>query len=483
VTRPTFEWWTRPYPAAVFDLYSRIEFGDLFTTYQGVRHDVLGDVLDKAMQAGARSVVAEYRYLDADYRNEHSRFYSTTFRRYPSVAHRLHFFSQSVPDSALAVDRPSGFEQFGYLGYSVMRPVAAGPVGRTVLRPSEHLFNHVSCKADDRVNLFGSDLTVCGAPFMTQESQLGVCIHVTAWVCTYAHHLRFDAQRFLPGDIASFAPHEVGRLVPAPGMSVGQLSAIFEAAGLPAVVYRVDDLPAGESLFRIACRYLNSGFPVVVAGGGHAFVLVGYRRVPGGEHGLIEFVRQDDQHGPYDLVGDPRFDRWRPWQYLVIPLPPKVYVSGEKAETVAADTLYTAVTQRRRPEDEALLARLNDETVVLRTTAMPSNTFKRTLADRGAPDELVGAYRWTHMSRWIWVVEAVDHDAWDRGDPSVMTEIIIDATDHTGDPRPLTWRLSGELVAWDPDRDLVGRVDLPAVGLLATVCAVDTSLQGGNADA
>lgn len=236
-------------------------------------------------------------------------------------------------------------------------------------------------------------------------------------------------------------------------------------------------------MFRVACRYLNSGLPVVVAGGGHAFVLVGYRRVPGGKHSHIEFIRQDDQHGPYDVVPDPRFDRWRPWEYLVIPLPPKVYVSGEKAETVGADTLYTALMQRRTPEDEVLLARLGDETVVLRTTAMKSNTFKLGLPDRHAPEELVGAYQWTHMSRWMWVVEAIDHLAWDRGDPSVLAEVIIDATDHTGDPRPLTWRLPGELAAWDPDRDRVGRISLPAVGPLKSVCAVDTSLQGGNAHA
>jgi hypothetical protein len=483
VSRPNFEWWTRPYPAAAFDLYSRTEFADLFTTYQGVRHDVLGDVIEQAMRAGAKSVVAEYRYLDADYRNEHSRFYSTTFRRYPSVAHRLHFFAENVPGEALEADKPSSFTQYGYLGYSVMRPVAAGPIGRTVIRPEENLFAHVSCKAEDKVNLFGTELSVVGAPFMTQESQLGVCIHVTAWVCAYVHHLQFGAQRFLPGDIASFAPHEVGRLVPAQGMSVGQLSAIFEAAGLPAVVYNLDDLPGNEDVFTIACRYLNSGLPVVVAGGGHAFVLIGYRRVTGKDGARIEFIRQDDQRGPYHIVKDPLFDRWRPWEYLVIPLPPKVYVSGEKAETVGAGTLFTALMQRRTTADEELLARMGRKEVVLRTTALGSNDFKSGLKDRGAPDELIGAYHWTHMSRWIWVVEAIEHAAWDAGDNSVLAEVVIDATDHTGDPRPLTWRLPGQLAAWDPDRDRVGRIDLPDMQPIRTVCRVDASLKTGNGHA
>lgn len=476
MSRPNFEWWTRPYPAAVFDLFSRGDFQDLFTTYQGVRHDVVGAVMSQAMAAGAKSVVAEYRYLDADYRNEHSRFYSTTFRRYPSVAHRLHYFKENVTEQALAHDQASSFGQYGYVGYSVMRPVAAGPVGRTVLRPPDDLFAHIGCKSDDKVNLFGSKLTVSGAPYMTQESQLGVCIHVTAWVCAYTHHMQFGARRFLPGEIASFAPHEVGRLVPAPGMSVGQLSAIFEAADLPAVVYGVDDLPDDESIFTIACRYLNSGFPVVVAGGGHAFVLVGYRRVSGENGSIVQFIRQDDRLGPYDIVVDPNFDRWRPWEYMVIPLPPKVYVSAEKAETVAADTIYTALWQRRSAADEALLKRISSGDVVFRTTALPSNEFKTGLVNR-VPEVLAGAYHWTHMSRWVWVVEAVDHEAWDHGADCVLAEVVIDATDHTGDPRPLTWRIEGQLAAWDPDRDRVSPIELPQIGPLRSVCRVDAAVK------
>src|SRR5688572_24151858 len=99
MARPNFGWWTKNVPAEVFNLHSRVEFEELFTSYQGSRHEIVGAVFDQAMQAGATSVVAEYRYLDADYRNEHSRFYSTTFRRYPSVAHRLHFFRDQGPEA------------------------------------------------------------------------------------------------------------------------------------------------------------------------------------------------------------------------------------------------------------------------------------------------------------------------------------------------------------------------------------------------
>jgi len=265
-------------------------------------------------------------------------------------------------------------------------------------------------------------------------------------------------------------------------MSVGQLSAIFENADLPAVVYDLSDLPDGESKFTIACRYLNSGFPVVVAGGGHAFVLVGYLRTGTADDARIHFIRQDDRWGPYGVVPDPLYDRWRPWEYMVIPLPPKVYVSGEKAETVARDVIYSALLHRRTAEDDRLIDRMGDETVVFRTTAMLSNDFKIGLPGR-VPDVLAGPYQWTQMARWIWVVEVVDHALWDAGQPSVLAEILIDATDHTGDSRPLSWRIPGELAIWEPDSDAVSPIHLPAIPPVGSVCGVDASLKSGNTDA
>lgn len=471
-----FAWWSRPTAAELFDLKDAGDLSEIQARYRGTRLPILNEILGHADDLGARSVVAEYRYLDADYRNEHSRFYSTTFRRYPSIAHRLHFFRDVLPAAVLDETEPTQFSDYHYLGYSVMRPVPAGPVGRTLLAPPLDMERHVSCKADDSVNLFGSKLTVSGAPFMTQESQLGVCVHITAWVCAYYHHLRFGSPRHLPGEIAALAPHEKGRLIPAMGMSVGQLSSMVERAGLPPLVYDLRDLRPGEDLFTIACRYLNSGFPVIVAGGGHAFVLVGYRRVAGGAGTRIEFIRQDDQAGPYLPIKDPLLDCWRPWEYLVIPLPPKVYVSGEVAEPVGASKLTAALDASSQTEYAALSQRISGGEVMFRTTAMQSNEFKAKLAARGAPADLVAAYQWTLMSRWVWIVEAVDRAAWDAGDPSVAAEVVIDATDHTGDPRPIAWRLPDQLLVWDPDRNVVGKRPLGPTPMLRSVCRVDGSL-------
>jgi hypothetical protein len=467
-----FEWSRARRPADAVDLCRPGALSSLLDTYGGANPQVLQAVLGQAFTLGAQTAVVEYRYLDADYRNEHSRFYSTTFRRYASAAHRLHFLATPIPPELSSPDRPARFHQPGYLGYTVLRPVPAAPVGRTMLAPPPDLAPHVTCTASDQINLLGEPLAVTAAPFIAQDAQLSKCAQAALWVTAYYHHLAHGTPRLLPGDIAAAVPAELAlsRPVPAEGLSVFQLSAAATRIGLPALVYRLDDLPPGESLPRIACRYLNSGLPVITAGAGHAFVLVGYRRVqPGTPQERIHFIRQDDEVGPYQVVENFLLDDYSPWQYLIVPLPAKVYLSGEKAEVLGQARLATSAADSASPAARQLHAAIVAHQVSFRSTVLKSNSFKTGLERRGVADPVASIYRRMPMSHWIWVVEAIDRTARDRGDPCVLAEAIIDATDHLRDLHVLAWRIPGQLVQWDPDEDRLRRRDLAAVPPLDSV--------------
>ncbi len=408
----------------------------------------------------AKTAIVEYRYLDADYRSEHRQFYTTTFRRYPGVAERIHFFRE--PLSFDDVAHPASVSGLTYLGYSVMRPVPGAPVGRTVLATSSDLTDYVSCVANDSTHLFGSEFTVRGAPFMAQDARLGVCAHATIWVTAYYHHLAFRTPRFVVGSIADVVPPEtgLGRPLPATGLTRDQLTEAFRRIGLPPLLYPLDNrLPAGESLFRIACRYLNSGLPVTVLGGGHAFVLIGYRRIRcNGPDERIVFVRQDDEVGPYDRVLDPFNDagsNYRPWQYLVVPLPAQIYVTGEEAEALGAAVLTRLLDASSLGSARTLPGSQREPH--LRTILVRADRYKSSLSERGAPDDLARIYALMQLPEWVWVVELVDRGARDAGEPCVAAEILIDPTNHVRDPRVLAWRIPGELGWWSPDRNQVSR--------------------------
>lgn len=440
-------WSLTDQPSTVVDLRLSGSLAYLSGLYGGSIPHVLNEVLAQAFALGAQTAVIEYRYLDADYRDEHSRFYSTTFRRYPSVAHRIHFFRDAAGAELDDRDKPVEFAQLGYLGYAIMRPVPGAPVGRVMLTPPDDLIDSITCLAEETVTLLGEALTVRGTPFLAQDAQLARCAHAALWVVSRHHHLSWGTPRHLPTAIVDAAPADsgIGRQLPSPGLMITQLSAAASGLGLPPVVHDLDRLPQSESLARLVCRYLNSGFPVVVGGGGHAFVLVGYRRQDEGTaNERIEFIRQDDEAGPYQLVPDFVFDTYRPWKYLIVPLPPKLYVTGDSAEAIARRWVPAVfgVDQVPLPANYAL-----------RSTALRSNAYKTHLAGRGIPLDQATALRRASMSKWIWVIEVVDRDLRIKGLDCVVGEVILDATDHDRDFKILASRTPNSATVYRPDTD------------------------------
>ena len=131
-----------------------------------------------------------------------------------------------------------------YLGYCVLRPVSAAPVGRTMLPPRDS--RDLSCVAEDKINLFGTPKTVRGAPFIAQDAQLSRCAQATTWVTAYYHHLRFGGPRILPGEIAKAVADnlEHGRQVPSPGLTIGQMADAAGRSDFHHWSIRCDILPA-----------------------------------------------------------------------------------------------------------------------------------------------------------------------------------------------------------------------------------------------
>lgn len=444
-------------PAQAVDLREAGALDYLLNYYGQKSKRVLREVLSQAYRANAQTAVVEFRYIDADYRDEHSAFYSTTFRRYPSVAHRIHFFTGAATEQLEDKAAPLKFGHLGYIGYAVMRPVPGAPVGRVMMRPPEALNDAVTCKSTEAVNLFGEELKVTGTPFMAQDAQLLRCAHAALWVVARHHHLTWKTPRLLPRDVVDAVPMEAGagRTLPSSGLTVTQMSAAATRLGLPPLVYDLDNLAPGQSLQSIACRYLNGGLPVIVAGRGHAWVLVGYHRTHENDVPRIEFIRQDDETGPYQSVPDFNFDDYSPWKFLIVPLPPKLYVPGEEAEVVGRLWLEAAFKR------DALELEMDKH--ALRTTAMLSNEFKAGLEDRGVPADQATTLRRASMSRWIWVVEAVDRELRRNNEPAVVGEVVVDATDHARDRRPLAWRTPASVTVFTPDshRERIARSKSP----------------------
>ena len=471
--------WEDPDPARTRILARDRDWKWLLDQYPSRNPEPLANCLAVAKAGGALTVVIETRYIDPDFRSEYAAFYARAFASHQDTAHRLHFFKGPVPADRLWQIPADA----GYLGYVVVRPPAQlGRVGRTMLAPPPGLDDAVLTAVQEDVHFFGQMLPIRAVPFMEQDAQLDRCAHAAAWVCHYIAHRKGLVPRRPIAAFNLLSNHSMSptRPVPSEGLTVGQLVELFRVFDLPARLYDMNALKSVEPappcappdptpgldangqqlhgglwdtrLFGTICRYLNSGIPVLVGNGEHAFVLVGYRRRPRPNGGSwIEFIRQDDQVGPYQRVNDVFNDvgangySYSPWTALIVPLPEKLWLPPEPAEGVGGILLgqVASMIQAVVPDSKALTDCIAADALAFRTYATSANHFKEEAMRRMAV-EAAREYRMARFPRLVWVVEAVDRRARDaqRAD-CVLGEAVFDSTSSELDPKALALHVPG----------------------------------------
>jgi hypothetical protein len=389
----------------------------------------------------------ESGYIDEDFRDEYVNFYAKTYREIPSRCERLHFFVHSSPESE------------DYVGFVVLRPVIGRPVCRTLIRPPRHLRDSVSCLATGTATPWGYRKSIRCFPYISQDSQFGSCAHAALWMISLYFHLRFRRPRYHLSDFAQSARlhQDVHPAVPSGGLSLRQISAVLHDLDMTPVVYPLDQsLP--DSAEGIACRYLNSGLPVMLlsegAEAGHAQVLIGYGR---DDYGLF-FIYHDDQSGPYQVVRElprsvdeeARGRDHKTINALIVPMPGRIYLSGEAAEAWANLIFKELIEQhvKDQPGLGQLADGLDGGQLRLRSYLTEVADYKRALRSRDLPDDVVVWHSGISTSHWLWIVELQDRGAADDGPRCVIGEIAIDATSDDNWINPLFGNLPGITVFW-----------------------------------
>jgi hypothetical protein len=481
--------WEYPDPAELIQLSSDRHWKDLLGRYPAHNPRPLERCLEVARECGAQTAIVETRYLDEDYRSEYSAFFSKTFAEVPDTTHRVHFFKAKLRPEQIW-DLPNSA---GYIGFVVVRPSRLGRVGRTMLTPPPALEGYVRAAVTLTVNFFGQRLTVRGVPFAEQDTQFGRCAHIAAWICHYSASLRGDAKRRMMADFTLFADANVveGRPLPSQGLTGLQLSNLLREFELPPLFYRMGDLPTPDPhqpapeheegqhpgywdtrVVAIACRYLNSGFPVLIGTSNHAFVLIGYGRQPrDGDRDWIPFIRHDDQRGPYLLVDDvlsdtdpATRDAYGPWSMLIAPVPERLWLSPEAAERAGQQYMVAmsgvATSDGLIDEAHALHTLDAQGHVAYRTYAISATSFKAAALGRGIDRDSASEYRLARLPRLVWVVEAIDRRRRADEKPSVIGEAVFDSSSTDFDPAELIIRIPGACYVRQTDGTV--RFPLPA---------------------
>lgn len=391
-------------------------------------------VIGIAIAHGVQSVLVETRYIDADWRSEHARFYTTTYMRYPSVAHRAHFFTKPLPPDLSDLSDLTD----SYKGYSVLRPLAVQPVGRTMIEPPPELADGIRCEAVESVDVLGWKMTVRGMPFISQDAQYMRCAHSDMWMVLRHSYLRHQLGQKLPAQIhdATMGGLVVGRQLPSEGLSVAQMMAGLATLGLsPATLPLPETLADSNAqgilgLFGILCRYVNSNISPMVVSKNHVWVIVGYTRQPSAAHPNVTLYRHDDALGPYLPIADPWSEplaQHNPWAVALLPLPPKIYMTAERAE-LSGRWWFDRWLNTAAPDNPAVLANASNN-LTFRTYGINSSEFKFGLASRSGFDPAVASrYRMTPLPRNLWVIEAIDRNLRNSSPDFVHGEVLIDPT-------------------------------------------------------
>lgn len=438
----------------------------------------LHQVLDVVRAGGCRTVVVENRYVDIDYRSEYTAFWSLKFDNQSPFARRFHFFAAELEEETL--HELTDEQKDSYLGYSVIRPVPHGRVGRTVLAPPPELARATLTRIEDRVSFFGNPLVVDGVPFSEQDSEFLRCAHAAAWICHYVAARRGNVGRRSTAEIVELSPTALSpeRALPSQGLNHNQLQVVFGALDQPAILYGMSNLPRvvgvedpvspdpegvaeqtpngwwDVRMISIICRYLNSGFPVLIGAQDHAFVLVGWQR---DDEDQVQFIACDDRIGPYEVIPSP-FDHYMtPWDSIMIPLPPKVYLSAEAAEGRAHEVFRSFVEQLEELQD--IEKGLTDGSIVLRTMLRTGARYKHEVAELTRSTETLQALRHARLPHWVWIVEAHRPDLCAENGACVAAAAVFDSTAFDVEPPLDILALPGMVIVYPPDEAAEVKVD------------------------
>ncbi|OYZ88768.1 MAG: hypothetical protein B7X99_20795 [Rhizobiales bacterium 17-65-6] len=454
-------------------------------------------LIQHVLDLGAKYAILEAPYIDQDYSADYQTFYALAFKTYPRHTKRLHLFEDDVSDILEAdfADQAEAFKTRRYLGFVVIRPITQGPIGRTVLtfpRLAAGLTVRPAARAKFEINLVGAPLSVVGAPFIQQESKVGACAQAAIWMASLAVHARHRRTGWYSmADITRLAgtPTDatLSQALPAGSNGLNPIHMIRALSGMghqPLFDLFSEDGQGlkGPSTISQVMRYLDSGLPVILAMDKieHAVTAVGYVEVAGGalrdDQTYDTFVRalvvHDDQRGPYRLMPISLDDvdvlpRDRLLMnhetvltvadvvsHMFVPLPPRVFLRADRADTVARDFLRRQASELAGVYVEALgadtpaglrakafFSAAIEDRIIRRTYLTSAARYRHHLAKNTVSDRIKSQLLSRTLPHFVWVTELMEVSA---------------AQIEPGGPRPIIGHLvTNATSSSDPDSDLL----------------------------
>lgn len=479
---------------------------------------VFSNICALAKSLECKAILVEEDYVDYDYRDEFAHFYSTVFTSYSNLCIRLHFFKDNI---AYLKELRDTNKKIDYLGYTVIRPIEVGKVGRTIFRPWVHSPNndYHLCVSSYSSHIFGKEFEIIGTPFIQQDTMVMRCAQASIWMAT---RTLSQSYRFLPRclpyeitDAATRYPSWLGKPMPSSGLNLELMVNSLTKLGYPPLVYSKSQFSEEDwDPIDIIYKYIESQVPVIAVVPNHAITIIGHtfdphpniskkvkqKRIISSKEWLDSFIIHDDALGPYRLlpvsdearkrfVGSSRehllppnnclYHTTNDVQHIIIPLPFKVYFPGisidPHVEWAIKNKLFLTYVLQSAKKGNIISKEFLDcltgseqSPLVLRTYFIPSEKYKANLKRPPISNEMSSRLRDEYVSmrmpHFVWITEITTADRLsqeDEGKRTVLGEIIIDCTGNRYGLALLAVHLPGVLITHNPYSGKWKTIDLP----------------------
>lgn len=399
----------------------------------------------------------EYPYIDNHYRDTYYSYYSAKFQTYERNCLRVHIFSENVSDNITDNDNR-------YLGYFIVRPLAAHPLGKSFISPKAFKNNNfVCCLCKQTVNLTGVRLSVNAFPHVVQDEETHKCAESVIWMLLSYFGTKYGSHSsLLPSDIRK----QIGavlrhRLLPSSGLTLEEITICLNSTNHNCLYYLFDNKAGSLSplYFIVMQIYIESGMPFIVAytdendANGHVVLSIGHENIDFNDvyktfsglgdrnwHEVSEYKKNlvfiDDNFSPYVVDNcEGEIERYKPEKSgdkginykvrgFIVPTHKHMYM-----DALAAYKLVTTIFN----EKITGLAASSGRRWITRLLLTSSKDFKHALLD---DDYINDDYRTLFlnmlMPRFIWLCEIYDENTYKpnlHGEQVCSGLMLIDVTE------------------------------------------------------
>jgi len=232
----------------------------------------------------ANTLIIENSYIEKNYTENYSEYYSRCFHPYSKTCSRIHFFNlpnewssekleQLLNDRDGGLLSSEGYSELcdGYIGFVVIRPIPNTFLDKICLKIYERLSRpkkNAVIKRKYDVSLFGMPLSIETVAFQEQDKVLSACATSALWSFTHATNHRMEKDIPSPGTITKLAkPSNQGhdRQFPNSGLSSYMIRRFINEAGLePEQVSLKESMNYNSDLLKeYSYSFISSKIPLI----------------------------------------------------------------------------------------------------------------------------------------------------------------------------------------------------------------------------